>query len=286
MDTKHYFWARKRLKELDPEKDMREMVHLLLEVRFGEPIFVHANFSLTFSQQAAVPDIAHQLYKGGKGQIFRHPGKRVNDTLLYFGELFEHLGTAKGKQITAQINRAHQAFPIPNHLNLYTLATIVCVPKRSGLHFAGKDLLNKTEFRAMYLFWKKVGEQMGIQDIPENEDLLFEWCEKYEAENYAYTKGGHEVTKALANEFASRWFPKPLHFLGVQAFYAIMPQSLLKTHRIDNVNPFIRGLVKFILRFYLLFLVPVLPDPKDRKMRDYFGKEYQIYHIEKVGHNA
>ncbi len=282
---RNYFWARNRLKQLKSGRDTQEIVHLLLEVRYGNPIFQHVNFSITFVQQAAVPSIAKMLYRNGEGQIFKNPAKRVNDTWIYFGELFQHFDNDQGQVVIQQINQAHRHFPIPNHLNLYTLSTMICIPKRSGIKFAGQNVLTKDQFRAIYLFWKRIGELMGIEDIPKNEDALFGWCLQYEQEQYQYTEAGQKITIALAEEFSTRWFPSFLNHLGQQVFYSILPIHLIGIHQIQKPNPLVRWMTLFLLRLYVKIILPICPDPKDRKVRDYFGKDYPTFNIRNVGYD-
>ncbi len=283
---KRYFWARNRLKTLQSGKDTKEIIHLLLEVRYGSPILQHTSFSITFAQQAAIPSIARMLYRNGKGQIFINPTKRVNDTWIYFGELFHHFDDDTGKKVIRQINMAHQHFPIPNHLNLYTLATMICIPQRMGIEFSGTDVLSKDQFKAIFLFWKRIGELMGIKDIPRDEYALLDWCKNYEKENYEFTAAGQKVTMALANEFSRRWFPLFLQGLGQQVFYCLLNDELMATHQIPKPNSFLAWMVRLFLLIQIRIVIPILPDPKDRRIKDFFGKEYPYINIQDIGYHV
>ena len=146
------YWARKRIAQLDAEKDVHEIAHLAFEVRYGTPLFTHSIFSVAFARQAAVPSIAKTLYRNGKGGIITNTRKRNNDTLLFFGEFYKHGNAEEGKQAIELLNFIHSHFKISNEENLYTLATTVCEPKRLGNFLAHKELFSEKEFRALYNF--------------------------------------------------------------------------------------------------------------------------------------
>src|SRR6478672_4673001 len=125
-------------------------------------------------------------------------------TLFFFLESFINMEILM--MVERLLNYIHSHFRITNEENLYTLATIVCEPKRLGVFLANKDLFSKKEFRALYNFWKRMCELMHIHSIPENEDSMYKWYEEFERENYCYTEEGRKVVEALAGEFAERWY--------------------------------------------------------------------------------
>jgi hypothetical protein len=184
MNFLNPFWARKRIAQLDPEKDAHEVSHLAFEVRYGTPLFTHSIFSVAFARQAAIPSIAKVLYRGGRGGIITNTRKRNNDTLLFFGEFYKHGTTGEGRLAIELLNKIHSHFPITNEENLYTLATIVCEPRRMGMFLANRDLFTKKEFRAVYNFWKQLCTLMNIHSIPATEEAMYTWYEKFEQEHY------------------------------------------------------------------------------------------------------
>ncbi len=81
-------------------------------------------------------------------------------------------------------------FTIENDLNLYTLSTLACLPRRIAMQFTGEDFLSFRESLAIYRFWVEVGEMMGIQDIPSSPDAMLQWMIDYEASEYQPTLDG------------------------------------------------------------------------------------------------
>ena len=279
----HPLWARKRLAQLHPDRDARELLHLTFEVRFGQPDFIHSMFSLAFARQAAVPEIAQVLYRGGQGQIITNARKRNNDTLLFFGELFRHGTSPEGLKVIERMNQIHAHMPITNELNLYTLATLVCEPRRVGRQLTGMEFITDAQFRALYVFWTDVGRHMGIADIPANEHLFYAWYEDFERQHYAHTVAGEAIARALAQEFASRWFPKPLWHIGRQFYFALFDNQLLETFHLKKPAGIYHKLVWLRVNGYLRLLAPLLPDPPDRSLCDHFGRDYRPYSFDMVG---
>lgn len=283
MDIRHPYWARRELDRLDPARDCRRMAHLLLEVRYGEPRFIHPMFALAFSRQVAIPAIARILYRDGKGIIMSQTARRNDDTLVFFGLLLRHGNSPEGMRVVERMNRMHARYPIPNELNLYTLSTLACLPQRLGRQFTGRDLFDEREAEAVYRFWLMVGEMMGIRDIPGSPAAMLRWMLDFEAAEYGATRDGHEVTMALAREYAERWYPKPLQGAGQRVFFALFDDHLRETHRVPAPTAVEQALVRTAVRAFVLGR-QVLPDPDERDLLDMFGQAYsRAPAVEQVG---
>lgn len=282
-DMRHPHWARRRIRQLDTDRDARELLHLTFEVRYGAPDFIHSMFSLAFARQAAIPGIAEVLYRGGSGLIMTDARKRNNDTLLFFGELFNHGTKGRGAEVIERMNRLHAHMPISNDLNLYTLATLICEPRRVGRQLTGREFITDREFRAMFIFWREVGHQMGISAIPPDENAMYTWYLDYEAAQYAPTEAGKAIANALADEFAARWFPKMLHQIGRQFYFSLFDDELLRVFGLARPFGVYNVMVRLRVNGYLRVLVPLLPDGPDRSIIDHFGRDYVPYDFDKVG---
>lgn len=283
MNFTNPYWARNRVAALDAEKDFKEINHLAFEVRYATPIFTHSLFSVAFARQAAVPSIAEVLYRGGKGGIITNARKRNNDTLLFFGEFFRHGNNEEGQKVAEQLNRIHAHFPINNEQNLYTLATLMCEPLRMSKFLTGKNIFSKKETRALFLFWRMVGEMLLIKDFPADENEAMTFYENYEQQNFAFSDAGKAVVESLADEFASRWYPKWMKQIGRSVYFALFDDLLLHTFRLPKPPPFITLSVRVYLWFYLMVWVRFMPDPDDRSIIDTFKEDYKEYHITKAG---
>ncbi len=257
MTTRH--WACDEIASLDPAADARRITQLSFEVRVGSPLLIHAMFSLAFARQVAVPEIAEVLYRDGRGLIMRNPRTRNDETLRRFGEL---IGGDAGA--IARMQRAHSPYPITNDLNLYTLATLACEPRR----IAG-DFFTDREVRAQYEFWRGVGVALEIEDIPAGPDEFMAFYLEFEAQRYAPTTAGRAVTRSLADEFASRWFPPRAAGMGRDLFYALFDQRLRHIHDV-RASAGARVAVRCGLQAYLCAR-RLLPDGRQRRIVDSFG---------------
>lgn len=286
MEFRHPHWARREIDGLDPVADARRIAHLLLEVRYGDPRFVHPMFAIAFSRQVAVPAIARVLYRGGSGIIMSQTAKRNDDTLVFFGLLLRHGNSPEGMKVVERMNRMHARYPIPNELNLYTLSTLACLPQRLGRQFTGRDLFTEKEALALYHFWRQVGEMMNIREIPGSPGAMLQWMLDFEAAEYGFTPDGHEVTLALAREYAARWFPAPLQAAGQRLFFAMLDDHLRETHRLPSPTALERGVVEAAIRGFVLGR-RVLPDPAERDLLGLFGQAYSAAPpLEQVGPSA
>ncbi len=218
----HPRWARNEIAALDPDIDARRITQLSFEARVRSPLLVHAMFSLAFARQVAVPEIAEILYRDGRGLIMRNPRKRNAETLVRFGELFHH-GVDGGT--IERISRAHRPYPITNDLNLYTLATLACEPRRVSRRLLGRDFFSAHEVQAHHNFWRQVGEALGITDIPAGPDEFMAFFEDFERRRYAPTVAGRAVTETLADEFAARWFPRRRRGSGTQRLLRVVRRA-------------------------------------------------------------
>ncbi len=267
LGVRHPRWARDEIAALDARTDARRITQLSFEARVRSPLLIHAMFSLAFARQVAVPEIAEILYRDGRGLIIRNPRTRNAQTLVRFGELF-HEG-ADGAAIE-RITRAHSPYPITNDLNLYTLATLACEPRRVSRRLLGRDFFSAHEVQAHHHFWRQVGEALGISDIPDGPEEFMTFFEQFEKQRYAPTIAGRAVTEALADEFAARWFPGSVAGQARNAFFALFDERLLATHGVptDRFAPLVRAGIKG----YLSALV-ALPDGTPLDIAAYFDKD-------------
>ena len=271
---RHPLWARREIARLDPERDARRIVHLSFEVRYGNPMFVYALFSLAFARQVAIPGIARVLWRGGRGDIVTETRKRNKDTLLFFGQFFRHWDDAQGQAAAEQLRKIHARFNIPNDLNLYTLATLACEPQRVAERLAGRNIFTLNETRAMYVFWRRIGELLGITDIPEDEFALRDWMTRYEAAHYAYSPDGAGVVAALAADVADLILPAAASPFGQSVFHALFDPHLMNTHRICPPSWPARTLTKLAARGYLCGVTQFTPDTGERDLITAFGSDY------------
>lgn len=241
------FWLTDELSRLHPVRDARRYAQLTFESRYGLPIFLHALFSVAFAYNMGDPRIAAVLYREGTGSIIKNTRQRNFETLVFFGLIYQHGDDAEGQKIIARMQKIHSHFAIANDLYLYTLATLVCLPRRLSERLAGNKGLSLDELEAQFQLWRRVGALMGIQDIPATQDAYLKWMLMHERQHFAYTEDAKQVVKALAQEWADYWFAKPLQPLAEQMFYALIDPELYPVLGIKAPAPWLQQLVKQVV---------------------------------------
>lgn len=268
-----YLWARNEIARLDPVRDHERIARLAFEVRFGLPVIAAAFYTVTFARQVAVPSIATILHRGGGGPSMTDVRKRNDDTLVFFGEFFEHgPSSPEGEAYLERLNEIHAQFPITAADYSYTLDTIIAEGQRTS-RLVGVDPLNAREKIATFEFWRAVGERMGIEDLPASYEDSFERALAYEREHWAPTKGGAAVARSVMEDYVGRFLPQRLAPLGFRAVSVLLGPELRAIHGFPEPGRVTERLVILGLGGYLR-LQRLLPDPPLRSISRSFGTEY------------
>ena len=270
------FWARKELATLDPVRDARRYAQITFESRFGQPMFIHALFSAAFAFNMGDPKIAAVLYRDGSGTIIKHTRQRNFETLVFFGLIYKHGDDAEGQKIIAKMSNIHKHFNISNDLFLYTLSTLACLPRRISDRFAGEHGLTKDELESQFQLWRRVGELMGIKEIPASQDAFLAWMIDYERRHFSPTPAATMVIAALAQEWAEYWYPKPLQAWGEGLFYALIDPELRARLNLREPSEAQTLAAKVAVRSFIRG-VRLLPDPAERSLVERFGKGVKIH---------
>ncbi|MDO8416396.1 MAG: oxygenase MpaB family protein [Agitococcus sp.] len=270
------FWARKELATLDPVRDARRYAQITFETRFGQPMFIHALFSAAFAFNMGDPKIAAVLYRDGSGTIIKHTRQRNFETLVFFGLIYKHGDDAEGQKIIAKMSNIHKHFNISNDLFLYTLSTLACLPRRISDRFAGEHGLTKDELESQFQLWRRVGELMGIKEIPASQDAFLAWMIDYERRHFSPTPAATMVIAALAQEWAEYWYPKPLQAWGEGLFYALIDPELRTQLNLREPSEAQTLAAKVAVRS-IIRGVRLLPDPAERSLVEHFGKELKTH---------
>ncbi len=273
LKRRRYLWAREEIARLDPVRDYERLARLAFEVRFGLPIVAAAFYTVSFARQVAVPSIATILYRGGGSPAMNDVRKRNDDTLVFFGEFFEHGPSSdEGEAFIARLNEIHGQFPIKAQDYSYTLDTIIAEGERTS-RLVGVEPLNFSEKLATFEFWRAVGERMGIEDLPSSYEDAFERAQAYEREHWAPTKAGAAVARSVMEDYVARWLPRRFVPVGFRAICVLLGPELRAIHGFPEPGPVMERLVVAGLATYLR-LQRLLPDPPLRPIRESFGGAY------------
>lgn len=187
------------------DPDASATCHRLAGVLF--PWDITRSLELALLKTFCVPSIASLLDQ--TGEFEQRPRKRYDDTGLMVAELLRHgPDSPAGAAVIARMNRIHGHYAISNRDFLYVLSTFVAEPIRWLQHY-GWRALTDPEQQALFRFWRRVGQRMGINAIPETLEELLAFNRRVEAEQFAHAPANTRVAEATLGMLLRDW-PPPL----------------------------------------------------------------------------
>jgi hypothetical protein len=238
------------LDRLDPETDFHRMTQLVLGRIFCDGFFHQALFTVAYWRQTSVETIAPVLVRRGYGNTLTETRKRNDDSLLFFGLIYrDGPCSAQGKRTIARLTEIHKTFDIPMDDYRYTIASLCFEPMRLP-EVMGVRGLTERENRALFLFWRAVGRQWGV-DIPEEQEEFRAWFYAYERRTYRRTEDGIAIARAMEKAFLDRWAPGVLRPLGAQLLRAMATDDLLQAVDLPPAPPVMKRLSSLAVAAYL-----------------------------------
>lgn len=195
-----------RIQRLDPERDYHEIYRTMILVDFGGWDAL-MGLQLAFHRTYGVPAIAALLEQAG--DLIGRPRKRAIDTALLMLELVDHgFADPRGQQVVRRLNRIHRRYDIANSDYLYVLGALVVVPVR-WLERYGWRAISWQERAATYWFYRELGQQMGIYNIPPGYQAFEQWFDAFERTQVRATPASRRLMQASRELLVGR-FPRPL----------------------------------------------------------------------------
>lgn len=260
--------VRRRIAALDPVDDHEEVARLSLEVRLGDALFVHLAYTVAFARQVAIPSIARVVHRRGTGDMMRAVRTRNDHTLLFFGEMIRNGHTSPaGRAAIDRMEEIHSRFGITDDDKLFTLASLALEARRvtDGLGIA---VYTGAEDTAQFLFWKGVGEYMGLT-VPATRTAFTAWSRDYERAHAGYTDGGRALVDQLFADW-HRWFPGPLRRFADPLLLLALGADLRAVHRLPEPPAWLAARPGLVLRPYVL-LQDLRPHDLRRTWVEHFG---------------
>lgn len=242
----------KEIESLDPEVDYHRITQLTLGRVFSDAFFHQALFSVAYWRQVAVESIGPIIARRGYGDTLADVKKRNDDTLLFFGLIYrDGPDQATGQRTIDRLSAIHKTFDIKMDDYRYTIASLCFEPVRMTELLGIPDALTQKEQRALFLFWRGVGREWGV-DIPEEQEEFRRWFDKYEEETYVYSEDCHSVSLAMEKVFLDRFAPwGPLRWVGSQFLKSLSDQRLLDAAGFDPPHPVMRKASAIGVKAYL-----------------------------------
>ena len=247
------------IQKLDPERDHERIIFLSTCYDFSFDTTRALEFALfrTF----CVPSISGLLDR--TKQFARCPQRRYDDTDIIVSEMIEWgYSSDRGARALQRMNQLHSRFSIANSDFLYVLSTFLFEPIRWNARFGWRQMCEQ-ERLGMYYFWREVGCQMNITDIPKDYDSFERFNQEYEQAYHRYAEANNRVGRATVELFVS-WFPRLLSPITRSAIYALLDVPLIEAFGFPQPSPFMRSCVTRALRMRAKVLRWLPPRSKPR----------------------
>lgn len=202
-----YFRFRRLKYILHKYKDVHLDYHTILEicrlsVTFDTPYMTELSLSFALFKTYGIPSISRLLVQTNQLCGLEVAGRRAEDTSVLLSEcFFNDLDSHRARMALARINYLHSLYrnSISNDDMLYTLSLFVLEPTRWNKKYEWRNLVPLEE-EARFIYWKEMGERMGIKNIPLTLEEIEKWSIDYERKHMVYSKDNQlcgEATLAL-----------------------------------------------------------------------------------------
>lgn len=255
------FGALKHIETLDPEKNAHEIVAVSSAYDFAQDTEI--SLGLAFFRTFAIPSIAKILDETKQFENFGQ--KRYDDTTLLLAEFLENgLDSDRGKEAIRRLNQIHNQYDIPNEDFIYTLTTFIYEPIRWNARFGWRPLVEKEKLAAFH-FWYRVGQMMGIRDLPKTYEAMEKFNRDFEREHFRYTPESERVSRATL-KVLEHFLPKLpfLKDLTFESVYALLDEPLRRAVGFPDPNPAVALATEAVFRtraFYLRHFGGAVTDP-------------------------
>lgn len=269
-----YHWISKTLESLDPETDYELMWRLMSCYRLSD-FMNNLVYSLTFPNFVITSHGAEAVWRSDGGKVVNKGTQRVEDTENY-NMTWWYYGPSdqRCKDAVQRINSLHASLArrYPGNFShnedyVYTLAFSAVLMHRLRLRLGLSGFSDKEKIAAHH-FWRDmaplfiVEDADTVQDYPADFDACITYCEAYENLPREYDERCRNVGLAIFNQFAFRYFPPGLRWLGVSIPHALSLPTTLQSMRLKPVSPILGYFIVLFVGFLMWFAETFLPDPK------------------------
>lgn len=267
------------IQTLDPVTDHQRI--MFLSTCYDFPFDTTRSLEFALLRTFCVPSISRLLDHTGE---FQHrTQRRYDDTDILISHLIEHgYHSDQGRRAIEKMNQLHGRFTIRNDDFLYVLSTFIYEPIRWNQRYGWRPLCT-AERESYFLFWRAVGQRMGIREIPSTSGEFEQFNRDYERRHFRYSETNERVGTAIREMLVS-WFPRPLTPLSRDVIHATLDEPLLEAFGFPPPRKATRWLVHFSLqlRAKLLRWLPPRRHPRLRTQHTYRSHPHG-YRLEELG---
>src|SRR3954453_9429188 len=199
---------RRRTAELDrlnPDRDWQELYRRTILWEF--PVEARLGFQLAFYRPLAVPRMARVF--ASTGHLKTDTARRAYDTGIVMHEIiYNGFDSPRAQKMVRLMGALHDRPDIHQEDLPYVLNALIVVPTRF-MERAGWRPLTDAERTATCLFYRELGNRMGIQSLPETYPQAMCDFDSYEDSQLDATEDGAGLTAATLIALEDR-LPRPL----------------------------------------------------------------------------
>jgi hypothetical protein len=262
-------WIEDEIGTLDPRADSSRMYLLTLN-RFAlrHPMFSGLFYAYGFMRIAGQVEGAIAVDRAGKGLVHRAADGRADGTLKYLGEwVHEGPRSEAGRRSLARVKAIHdryaRRYAMSNETHVHTIALFTTQFERL-MALVGASGFSDRERVAQVEHWRQVGEQLGVQDMPETWEGMVAAQDAYErSEHFRPTPEGHRLAVAFVDHFAARWFPRGLRWLGRWVLLSLHEEHVLRVLALAPPPRRAAHAIRTVLRAGIFVKTRVLPDRRE-----------------------
>lgn len=272
-------WQR-QIADLDPEADFGTISRIIAQHEF--PWDSQQALSFALFRTYAVPSIGQLLYD--TGEFTGAVQKRHDDTAILLETIADRgLESDEGRAGVRRMNQMHGSYDISNDDMRYVLATFVVTPVRWIERYGWRPGTD-AERLATVRYYQRLGQLMGIQDIPESYEGFAKLMDAYERDTYVFDAKARAVADSTLDLFVT-FYPRPLRPLMRRFSIALLDPHLRAAFDYDHpprwLEKLAHGSLKArgrLIRFFPARRTPALLQNSHR-VRSYPGG----FMIEKLG---
>jgi hypothetical protein len=193
------------LGRLNPDRDWQEIYRRTVLWEF--PVEARLGFQLAFYRPLAVPRMARVL--AGTGHLKSDTTRRAYDTGIVMHEIiYNGFDSPRARKMVRLMVALHNRPDIYQEDLTYVLNALIVVPTRF-MERAGWRPLTDAERTATCLFYRELGNRMGIRSLPETYPQAMRDFDSYEDSQLDASEDGAGLTAATLLALKDR-LPRPL----------------------------------------------------------------------------
>lgn len=228
----------------------------------------HLYYTLFFVHATAPPARSIAMDRDGAGMIYRPGNPRADKTTAdIFGWMAHGPHSEIGAASIDRVKRVHDGLAprggMPNHVLLYTLCCDTLAPERF-MPLIGGPRFDEHERAAQLAFWRRVGEGLGIEGVPDTWEGMVAFAADYErSEHFVTSDYGRRAARRFIEEFCERWLHPVTHPLARRFILALVEPRTLEVHERDPPGKVFTALTRRLLALSLHVQHRLMPDPPD-----------------------